>query len=235
MIYVTSDLHGIHPDDLQAMLEQAGFTDRDFLFILGDVIDRGQHGAELLLWLTRQTNMELILGNHEDMMLLCAFIADELTQSNVDALGEEEIHRLVHWTANGAKPTMDGLQRLLDRDAELVQGVLEYLQEAPLYEEVEAGGRKWILCHAGLGEFQPDKPLDSYTKRQLLWHRPELTERYYDDATVVFGHTPTLLYGEEYKGRAIRTDSWICIDTGAAFGGKPMLLRLDDGKEFYFD
>ena len=48
MVYVTSDLHGYPLADLQALLDGAGFTDKDFLVILGDVIDRGEHGAELL-------------------------------------------------------------------------------------------------------------------------------------------------------------------------------------------
>ena len=30
-----------------------------------------------------------------------------------------------------------------------------------------------------------------------------------------------------------RTDTWIDIDTGAAGGGAPMLLRLDDLQPFY--
>ncbi len=43
----------------------------------------------------------------------------------------------------------------------------------------------------------------------------------------------TLFFGEDFRGRAVRTDSWICIDSGAAAGGSPMLLRLDDLQEFY--
>ena len=74
MIYVTADLHGIHPDSLQKLLAKANFSEDDFLFILGDVIDRGAYGAELLTWLTQQPNMELILGNHEAMLLSCGFL-----------------------------------------------------------------------------------------------------------------------------------------------------------------
>ena len=33
----------------------------------------------------------------------------------------------------------------------------------------------------------------------------------------------------------IRTESWINIDTGAAAGGSPMLLRLEDEMPFYAD
>lgn len=235
MIYVTSDLHGIHPEVFRDMLQRAGFTDRDFLFILGDVIDRGEYGIELLTWISEQTNMQLILGNHEDMLLGCAFVTDEVPETGEYELSEEQLNRLIHWQLNGGSTTVAGLKRLMDRSPEQVQLLLEYLMDAPVYEELEISGKKWILCHSGIGNFSPAKPMSAYSNRQLTWCRPELTTRYFEDATVVFGHTPTLLYGEQYRRRAIRTDTWICIDTGAAFGDKPMLLRLDDEKEFYFD
>lgn len=235
MIYVTADLHGIHPEELKAMLDRAEFTEADFLFVLGDVIDRGEYGIELLLWLMEQTNIQLIRGNHENMMLSCSFVTHELNRENLDALGEEELRRLVHWRANGGKPTMEGLHRLLNRDPEQVQLLLEYIQDAPHYEELEVNGRKYILCHSGIRDFDPAVPLEDCTPFQLTWCRPELTQRFFEDRRMIFGHTPTLLYGEQYRGRAIRTDTWTCIDTGAACGLKPMLLRLDDEKEFYFD
>jgi serine/threonine protein phosphatase 1 len=50
---------------------------------------------------------------------------------------------------------------------------------------------------------------------------------------VIFGHTPTLYYGEKFKDRAIHGNGWICIDTGVSFDRNPMLLRLDDMREFY--
>ena len=235
MIYVTSDLHGIHPDKFQEFLDRSGFTDADFLFILGDVIDRGEHGTELLLWLTQQGNMQLILGNHEAFMLGCEFLFDEVTEDTQEILREEELRILKNWLRNGGGTTIAGLRNLFNRDSQLIYGILDYLHDAPLWDRVEAGGRQFILVHGGLGNFQPEKPMDSYAPHDLLWERPELDCRYFTDATVIFGHTPTEFYGPEYKGRALHTDSWICIDTGAACGGSPMLLRLDDMREFYIE
>lgn len=69
----------------------------------------------------------------------------------------------------------------------------------------------------------------------MLWNRPKLNQEYFDDVTVFFGHTSTVYYGENFKGKAIITESWMDIDVGAGLGLNPMLLRLDDLKEFYFD
>ena len=69
MIYVTSDLHGIALSQLQLLLQNANFSPEDTLFVLGDSIDRGEHGLELLLWMMEQYNIIHLLGNHEEMLL----------------------------------------------------------------------------------------------------------------------------------------------------------------------
>ena len=233
MIYVTSDLHGCSLESFQRLLAQAGFRQEDYLFVLGDVIDRGEHGAELLLWLTEQPNVELILGNHEAMLLACEFLFEEVTDESLDRLTSERFDLLGNWLQNGGGPTLSGLRKILKESPELMEGILDYLRDAPLYEIVEVQGKRFVLVHAGLENFRPDRDLDDYSPEELLFGRPALDTAYSADATVVFGHTPTVYYGEEYRGKAVRTDTWICIDTGAAMGGSPMLLRLDDMKEFY--
>lgn len=233
MVYAASDLHGCSLECFQELLAQAGFSDDDFLYILGDVIDRGAHGAELLSWITQQKNVQLLLGNHEDMLLSCAFLFDEVTEENLEKLTQDQLFWLRSWMRNGAAPTVSGFQKLLRHDPELVEGILEYLREAPLYACAEAGGEKYILVHSGLGRFRRRRPLKNYSRQDLLWERPTLDTRYHPDKTVIFGHTPTAFYGEEHRGKELRTDTWICIDAGAAMGEPPMLLRLDDKKAFY--
>lgn len=235
MIYVTSDLHGCAPAVLQELLARADFTDDDYLFVLGDVIDRGSHGAELLLWLTQQPNVQLILGNHEALMLSCSFLFEEVTEESLERLTPRQFELAENWLRNGGSPTMAGLRKLLKRDPELVAGILDYLQDAPLWESVRVKGRKFILVHSGLGNFHPEKHLSDYTADELLFTRPDPDTLYFDDATVILGHTPTVFYGEAYRGRAMKTRDFICIDTGAALGESPMLLRLDDLREFYLN
>lgn len=233
MTYVTSDLHGISPELFRQMLDKAGFGEEDFLFVLGDVIDRGTHGAQLLLELTQMPNAQLILGNHELLMLACEFLFEEATEENLNGLKPEQFMLLESWLENGGGPTINGLRTLFHRDPELVEGILDYLRDAPLYEWVDVGKKSYILVHAGLGHFDPDKSLDEYDPQELTMDRPELTDRYFEDATVIFGHTPTEFFAPEYRGRMVRTDTWLCIDTGAAMGNMPMILRLEDEKAFY--
>ena len=234
MIYVTADLHGIHPKEFENLLANAHFSEDDYLFILGDVIDRGEFGAEFLLWLTQQPNMELILGNHEAHLLSCAFLFADVNDESLDALTVENMELIHNWMVNGGSTTINGFRKLLKQDPELVMGILEYLQDCPLYEEVEACGREYVLVHAGLGEnFSAEKPLDDYTPEELLFSRPHPDTVYDPHKTVIFGHTPTFHYGEKYRGKPIYADTWINIDTGVYAGNSPLLLCLDNGTEYY--
>lgn len=232
MIYVTSDLHGYPLDCFQALLRRAGFGDRDFLFVLGDVIDRnGDGGVEMLRWMMVQPNVQLILGNHEAMLLACDFLFDEITEDSLARLTTDQMAALADWMANGATPTLETLRALNKKDREAVADILDYLRDAPLYDTVSLENGDFLLTHSGLDNFAPERGLDDYAPDELLWCRPDPEQRYFGQVTTVLGHTPTDAYG--VPGRAFHTPTWIDIDTGAAQGRAPMLLRLDDLKEFY--
>ena len=232
MIYVTSDLHGFSLEKFKGYLEQVNFSKDDFLYVLGDVIDRGPDGIKILKWLMTMHNAKLILGNHEDMLLKCDFLFDEISEESIANLTGTKLSTYMTWSSNSAGPTLDALSAT--RKSE-IKYILEYLREAPLYEALTVNGRDFILVHSGLGSFSKDKKLAEYLRFDLLWSRPNLSQRYFDDITTVFGHTPTVYFGTKYQGRALVTDTWIDIDVGAGLGLNPMLLRLDDMKEFYFE
>ena len=231
MIYVTSDLHGYPLEKIKEMFGKVGFSDGDFCFVLGDVIDRGEDGIKIIKWLMSQPNIELILGNYEAMMLSCEFLFDEIKEESISKLTGSKLDLYLNWEQNGARPTINALYSTRPNE---IKYILEYLHEAPLYKTVSVGGKDFLLSHSGLKNFEKNKKLSEYSDDDFLWNRPKIDDRYFDDVTTVFGHTTTIIYGEMYKGKAIVTDTWIDVDAGAACGFSPMLLRLDDLKEFYF-
>ena len=233
MTYVTSDLHGYPLDCFLRLLESAGFGDSDCLYVLGDVIDRnGDGGIAMLRWMMSRPNVEFLLGNHEDMLLSCVSFIDEIREDSIRSLDLEQMQHLLRWLRNGANPTILSLQALKRDLPETFGALVDYLRRAPLYMNVSAGGRDFLLVHSGLGGFSPEKKLSEYDRNDLLWYRPSADEAFFSDTVTVFGHTPNgYRFGEE--GRMFRTDTWIDIDTGAAGGGAPMLLRLEDLQPFY--
>ena len=236
MIYVISDLHGYPLPRFLQLLRKVDFSEDDFLFILGDVIDRnGDGGVEMLRWLLWQPNVELLLGNHEAMLLSCDFLLDEITEEGIEQLTPEKLSLLANYMRNGGDVTLKALRKLAAASREEVYDILDYLREAPLYETVSAGDRDFLLVHAGLENFRKDRKLSDYSSDELLWARPALSENYFDGVITVFGHTPTGSYGTAYEGKILKTATWINIDAGAASGNEPVLLRLDDMAEFRLD
>ena len=233
MIFATSDLHGYPLDRFLDLLEKAGFSDADHLYVIGDVIDRnGDGGIAMLRWMMRRENVTLIRGNHEDMLLKCAFLfTGETDWTDPDALTADQTRHLMRWNRNGSLITIETLLKLGEGNPEEVTALLDYLRSAPMYAEVAVPMKRFVLVHGGLNGFAPDKGLEEYSVDDLIWTRPVPEDRYWEDRMVVLGHTPTCLYG--VSGGMFVTDTWVDIDTGAADGGSPMLLRLDDMHPFY--
>lgn len=233
-IYVTSDLHGLPLNDLKALLKKVNFNENDWLYILGDVIDRkNDGGVEILKWLLEQPNVQLILGNHEAMLLSCDFVFDEVTNENLVGFTKEKMELLMNYAQNGGDVTLKALRELMHTSAETVEDILDYLRDAPLYETVSAGENDFLLVHSGLDNFSKNKKLTEYTSDEFIWAWPEITDEYFDDIITVFGHTPTMYYDHESKGKILKTKTWIDIDVGVPYGNKPVLLRLNDLEEIY--
>lgn len=239
-IYAISDLHGYPLDKFKALLDKAGFSDSDTLFVLGDVIDRnGDGGVSMLRYMMKQPNIEFILGNHEDMLLKSRLLFDENEKRHLGALPPLSIEyfnslsEYGFWMQNGGSVTLGNLKKLQEDDPNEFENLMDYLEKAKLYSEAEVNGRCFLLVHGGLPDFSKNKKPFEYSRDGLLWERPELTDEYYDDIITVLGHTPTAFYGNEHRGKVIKTRTWINIDTGCSHGLPPTLLRLDDLSVFY--
>ena len=75
MIYVMSDIHG-NLRRFNSIMEQINLTDKDTLYVLGDVIDRYPDGIRILRKLMAMDNVKMTIGNHEDMMLKSLYTND---------------------------------------------------------------------------------------------------------------------------------------------------------------
>lgn len=130
-IYVTSDAHG-QLRALDAALEQASIGADDTLYVLGDMVDRGPDPVGVIK-LVRSLGARVLMGNHERMML-------------DTVLSSQGLDDFI-WILNGGHSTVAGLDGLpRDEYYELV----EWIEHLPLFDVVEAGGRRWILVHAGI-------------------------------------------------------------------------------------
>ena len=214
MIYCMSDLHG-ELDFFQEMLEQIHFSDTDHLYILGDVIDRGTGGVDILEQIMDAPNMTMLLGNHEQMCLS--------TLGPCNEVGARDL-----WRYNGGATTYREL--LYHRTPQQRNRILHFLSGLPDHLDLTVDGQKFHLVHGCPGE-------DHETR---IWGRvePDSTSPYPDTVCIV-GHTPTaFLTNKTDEDYAIwHGNGVIDIDCGCGhlnvMNRRLACLRLDDMAEFY--
>ena len=191
MHYVMSDIHG-NKEAFDTVLSMINLQPEDHLYILGDVIDRGEHGIELLQRIRNMQNCTLLMGNHEDMML-------EFFHRPYDRVMSFQ------WGFNGGHTTQKGLSKL--SESELID-TINWVENLPLGDHVEVGDRSYILVHAGLNpltfssrsrwtDITMDNLLHYQNREDLLWIRDEFwgwPHLFVDEdgkgPIVIAGHTP---------------------------------------------
>ena len=216
MLYVVSDIHG-HYDKYVNMLRAINFGDSDTLYVLGDVIDRGENGFKILLVIMKRPNVVMIKGNHEVMAIdaLKGFIANDKDRFFLEKPNSD----LELWLYNSGHTSLNEFMALTE---EQMDKVWNYLINLPLYIELTVNDKQYILLHAGLMHFNKKKKLSDYTVDEIVWARPEtgLRTEYFPDKIVIAGHTPTPVLGtcEYYDPKISKASGYIDIDCGCAYG-----------------
>ena len=226
MIYAAANIHGCY-QLWNRLLKKINFKDTDSMFVLGDTIDIGDGGIELLEQLSYAQNIWPVAGRHEITARKYLSGFDSLLKSGA-APDPGFVEGIKQWLTDGGQPTFDAFREL---DGESREGILEYLNDMPLYEEVRAGGVDYLLVNTGITGFDISKSLDDYTEDDLFGDSPV---RKVPGYTVICGALQTT---ENFSrdGRIFRGDGFIDIDCGAARGGRLAAIRLDDGAEFYVE
>lgn len=222
MTYVMSDLHGNYQKFL-AMLEQISFGEEDILYFVGDLVDYGDEPMELLADVSVRLNVYPVAGEHDYRAVRMLKGFDQMLKSGAQP-DAEYIAEMTEWVKNGGQTTLDAF-RALDADAR--EGVLEYLEEMPLFEEAEAGGKNYLLVHAGIAGFHDGDDPDEYLPEDFFSEPLDPKKRLTKDATVIVGHVPTA------TGKIERGAGSIFLDCGAGTGGKLGCLCLETGTEYY--
>lgn len=211
------------------MLEVIEFKNTDYMYIIGDVVDRGPESVRLLRFVMEQANMQLIMGNHDQTMLWAA-------TGNTSPWPMEELIGL--WTAHGGRETYD--QFLALKEAEKKE-IVDFLESIPYYIILDES----LLVHAAINpEGYEDDDIETMMKAQthmdLLWEKDRFLTQPLNlkKHTMIFGHTFTLMIRQICNQPMDSVDIWkdqcrIGIDCGYLYGGRLAVLRLDDMKEFY--
>ena len=256
MKYVLSDIHGNHRA-WESIKSQIQFKKKDDLYILGDVIDRGEYGIEILQEIFSSPNMHLLLGNHEYMMLNALGVPYVPNDPEVENTSLRE--RLKLWYYNGGKPTHQVFELLSSDERALL---IDHLKGLPLSYEIEVNGNIFVLVHANSSEMmesivREDIASDDNQLAKItyfaVWDRDylSLANSFYKQVgkTMIFGHTPTLNFNPDMNEldnnnsylSIFKHDHLIGIDCGAGWGnneydgfkGRLSCICLDTMEIFY--
>lgn len=230
--YVMGDIHGEYYKFVD-LLSKISLQEKDTLYVLGDVLDRGRHPIKVLEMMMQMPNVKLLAGNHEFMAIeFFDFFCEDITKKKITDFSDEMVENLSDWLENGARPTLEEFMRLSERQR---NAVTDYIIDVSAYKKIKVLNRKYLLVHAGLGNFSKDKKLTDYSLQELIWDRADYTTKYFDDTLVVTGHTPTqLIEGNDRPGFIFRKNNHIAIDCGACYqGGRLAAICLETGEEFY--
>lgn len=191
-----SDPHGTGEPWIELVKQaQVNYPDAKLVFG-GDYIDGRKHSKETLDFVIEQAanpNVEVLLGNHEDMMLNFVEKGDDL------------------WFLNGAKKTIKSLlgRGYSQNKAKALLKATPYYQFiVSIRDNLSYEDNNFLFMHAGFDIKHPEKR----DRELLLWARDEY---FYEDMirrtfahnplnkTIVTGHTPTcIIDGRFLAGRA---------------------------------
>lgn len=228
MNYVMSDIHGEYERFIK-MLKRITFSEKDTLYIIGDIPSRGAQTFELLDYVMATTNIVHIKGNHE-LFLQLYLEGDVNMWWNYERFG-------------GAKVIRD-LSKISAEDKVKYH---DYLAELPLYKKIQVNDKEYFLTHSGyMADIPAVKDAEgivdmeaSITKWCGISEYEYLisNDLHYIPASIkypfmVVGHYPTerldcngIFFGSRY----INIDNGVNITKGR----KLACLRLEDMKEYY--
>lgn len=195
-ILAIGDVHGC-AGALQTLLEFVQPTSSDTLIMLGDLIDRGPDSnqvIETLIQLQARTNLIVIRGNHDDLLL--------------DSLVRGEPRLL--WIGAGGLHTLESYGGKL---SDIPASHVEFLENTRDYYETDSN----IFVHACV---DPDCPMTMQEVATLRWEKLTGEQRLHcSGKQIICGHTSQSSGLPAYNDAAIcidtkaYADGWLtCLD-----------------------
>ena len=200
--WVIPDIHGC-AKTLRALIEDMIKPSKhDWLYFLGDYIDRGPASKEVidyLMYLQKEDyNIRLLMGNHEDF-LLKAYEEEAQLKS---ILGfKQKNKKKAEWLFHGGKQTMESFK--LHNLKEFPEIYLEWMRNLEYYIELE----NYFLVHAGFNFNIPNPFTD---KESMLWIREfDIKPEKIKNKKVIHGHVPISL---EFFDISVKNKGYKFID-----------------------
>ncbi len=236
MHYVISDIHGCYREYI-ALLKKINFSSRDYLYVLGDAVDRGPNPMDVLKDIMRRNNVTFIIGNH-DFLLFHFMKKSGFTLC--DFTDKADLQDFAMYLQDGGISTVETLLTISDDEK---GAVYDFLRNASVYETIEHNGNRYILVHAGITGFDEQIPLEYYEHTAFIFERMDYSKRYYQNKNtyIISGHTPTFYIEKDFftkknkRPEIYTANGHIAIDCGCVYGGRLAAYCIETGLSEYVD
>ena len=185
-VWAIGDVHGFD-EPLDRLLDALELCEGDHVVLLGDLIDRGPHSAEVVARVRTTPNLHAIIGNHELWMVKDyrrdLLMGDLPWWGWVSVGGEETL--MSYRNLSRTRASSDEGRRAVAHD--LIESDLEWIRNLPSHIVLD----RWRLVHGG---YHPRHPIDEQRPDIHVNIRAEChlhPEPIDPLRTIVFGHTPT--------------------------------------------
>ena len=202
----------------------------DVLYVLGNIIGAGGGSMKILQDMIGRDNVIAIAGDNELRITQSLRALDDHIRSTGDVPPAAIMDKITSMLGEELSGAVKEFVELDDDDRE---DILDYLDEISeeAFLEVMMARKKYVMVHAGIRNFDPDKELDEYEAEDFTSEPADLDKTYYRNRTLVVGHVPTTELGGD--GRIVKKNNNIAIDCGCGRGGQMGIFCLNNGSEMY--
>lgn len=221
--WVIGDIHGC-AEELADLIEQLDLQHGDRLISVGDLYHRGPDPHGVVDLLTAQPGFELVLGNHERVLLQRAGVAGDRSD------GQDCAELPAEWQPGERDLLGDGGTAIHNLRAGAGRELVTPLVGRPYYLRGGSEEQPWVITHAGLVpgrklDETPPELLCSLRRLQHVRGQPYWYEAYSGPRLVVFGHTPARFPRRQSSGGRLVA---LGMDTGCVYGGALSAVRMED-------
>lgn len=234
-IICISDIHA-YLDDFKLLLEECSYdADADYLFILGDIIERGPQSTETLNYvqeLCKNPKVIFIQGNNDAMLYQMAYTDDKA--QFLDRLVQRPGNTFTQMAESlGITDFNENFEQKRKQVTEANRSHIDFIQKAPFAIET----RDFIFVHAGI-ENRPD--WENSDPNSALAQRRFMHYGHQQPKTVICGHYPTYNFRNSNNTNLPLYDrDRRIIDIDGGMGTKPAmqlnaLVIYIDGDKYRF-
>lgn len=208
MRYAITDIHGCCKT-FQALLQKLQIKGTDYLYLLGDYIDRGPDSKGVLdMIMNLDCKVVTLMGNHEDMWLRASVRMGDSVECDAN---------INFWIENGGQTTLKSFSGIDTTP------YLTFIRDLPPFLELD----DFYLVHAEFDFSLPD-PFGKEGINSMFWGRGKPNP---GKKPVICGHTPLPI---EQIQEGLKTNN-INIDNGCCYFNRIgyhhlLAYGLDDGQ-----